>query len=66
MAGFTTLADHSRLCVAFPSKIGPGTTTLTNGREIHRVGVVAAVPLLPEVLDQAGLEFDRLPLYLRD
>ena len=24
VAGFTTLSEHSRLCVAFPAKIGPG------------------------------------------
>jgi len=64
VAGFTTLSEHSRLCVAFPSKIGPGTTMHTNGREIHRVGVVEAVPLLREVLDQAGLEFDEIDYFI--
>jgi 3-oxoacyl-[acyl-carrier-protein] synthase III len=64
LAGFTTLADHSRLCVAFPSKIGPGTTMHTNGREIHRVGVIEAVPLLREVLDQAELEFDQIDYFI--
>ena len=64
VAGFTTLSEHSRLCVAFPSKLGPGTTMHTNGREIHRVGVVEAVPLLREVLDQAGLEFDQIDYFI--
>ena len=64
VAGFTTLSEHSRLCVAFPSKLGPGTTMHTNGREIHRVGVVDAVPLLREVLDQAGLEFADIDYFI--
>ena len=38
IAGFTTLSEHSRLCVAFPSKVGPGTSMYTKGREIHRPG----------------------------
>ena len=36
VAGFTTLSEHSRLCVAFPAKIGPGVTMHTKAREIHR------------------------------
>jgi 3-oxoacyl-[acyl-carrier-protein] synthase III len=60
VAGFTTLSEHSRLCVAFPSKIGPGTTMHTNAREIHRAGIEDAVPMLREVLDQAGLEFEQI------
>jgi 3-oxoacyl-[acyl-carrier-protein] synthase-3 len=60
VAGFTTLSEHSRLCVAFPSKIGPGTTMHTNAREIHRAGIEDAVPMLREVLDQAGLQFDQI------
>jgi 3-oxoacyl-[acyl-carrier-protein] synthase III len=60
VAGFTTLSEHSRLCVAFPSKSGPGTTMHTNAREIHRAGIEDAVPMLREVLDQAGLRFDQI------
>lgn len=60
VAGFTTLSEHSRLCVAFPAKIGPGTTMHTNAREIHRVGIEDAVPMLREALDQAGLQFDEV------
>jgi 3-oxoacyl-[acyl-carrier-protein] synthase-3 len=60
VAGFTTLSEHSRLCVAFPSKLGPGTTMHTQAREIHRVGIENALPMLREVLDQAGLQFDQI------
>ena len=60
VAGFTTLSEHSRLCVAFPAKIGPGVTMHTNAREIHRVAIENSLPMLREVLDQAGLEFDQI------
>jgi 3-oxoacyl-[acyl-carrier-protein] synthase-3 len=60
VAGFTTLSEHSRLCVAFPSKVGPGTSMHTKAREIHQAGIEEAVPMLREVLDQAGLAFDEI------
>ena len=60
VAGFTTLSQHSRLCLASPAKIGPGVTMHTNAREIHRVGTAETVAMLREVLDQAGLEFDEI------
>ncbi len=60
VAGFTTLSEHSRLCVAFPATIGPGFTMHTNAREIHKVATEEAVPMLRELLDQAGLKFDEI------
>ena len=51
VAGFTTLSEHSRLCLAFPATIGPGTTMHTQAREIHRVATEEAVAMLREVLD---------------
>ena len=60
VAGFTTLSEHSRLCVAFPAKIGPGVTMHTNAREIHRVATEGAVPMLRKVLNEAGLKFDEI------
>ena len=60
VAGFTTLSEHSRLCVAFPSKVGPGTSMYTKGREIHQAATEDAVPMLRETLDQAGLQFDQI------
>ena len=60
VAGFTTLALHSRLCVAFPATIGPGSTMHTKAREIHQASTDEAVPLLREILDQAGLEFGEI------
>jgi 3-oxoacyl-[acyl-carrier-protein] synthase-3 len=58
VAGFTTLSRHSRLCVAFPATIGPGTTMHTQAREIHAAGIEEAVPRLREVLDAAGLSIN--------
>jgi 3-oxoacyl-[acyl-carrier-protein] synthase III len=60
VAGFTTLAEYSRLCLAFPSKIGRGETMYTDARAIHKYAIEAAPPLLREVLDEAGLEFDEI------
>jgi 3-oxoacyl-[acyl-carrier-protein] synthase III len=58
VAGFTALSEHGRLCVAFPATIGPGVTMHTDAREIHRVAIEGAAPMLREVLDQAGPKFD--------
>ena len=58
VAGFTTLSRYSRLCVAFPATIGPGTTMHTRAREIHAAGTEEAVPKLREVLNAAGLSID--------
>jgi len=64
VAAFTTVARHSRLCVAFPATIGPGTTMHTKAREIHQAGTDEAVPLLREVLDHAGLKFGEIDYLL--
>jgi 3-oxoacyl-[acyl-carrier-protein] synthase-3 len=60
VAGFTTLSEHSRLCVAFPAKAARGASMYTDARAIHKVAIEASVPLVREVLDQAGLEFDEI------
>ena len=61
VAGFTTLAEHSRLCLAFPAKIGRGASMYTDAREDpQEVAIEDTAPLLREVLDQAGLEFDEI------
>ena len=64
VAGFTTLSEHSRLCVAFPAKIGPGTTMHTDARVIHKVAIGASPALLREALDQAGLELDEIDYFI--
>jgi 3-oxoacyl-[acyl-carrier-protein] synthase III len=44
--GFTTLAEHSRLCLAFPSTVGPGAQMYTRSRTLHKVAIEDMVPLL--------------------
>lgn len=60
VAAFTTLAEHSRLCLATPSKLGPGATMQTEARTIHRVALRDAPPLLQEALASAGLSMGEI------
>ena len=64
VAGFTTLAEHSRLCLAFPAKTARGETMFTDARAIHKFAIEASPPLLREVLDQAGLGFDDIDYFI--
>lgn len=57
VAGFTTLSEHSRLCLGAPSKVGPGASMFTEARQIHKVAVSDSPPLLQEVLERSGLSF---------
>jgi 3-oxoacyl-[acyl-carrier-protein] synthase-3 len=54
---FTTLSEHSRLCVGGPAKVGPGGAMLTKARAIHRHAVEDSPPLLEDFLDQSGITF---------
>jgi 3-oxoacyl-[acyl-carrier-protein] synthase-3 len=60
LAGFTTLSEHSRLCVGFPAKVGPGATMFTKAQTLQKVAIEDAPPLLNQVLDDAGLDFDEI------
>jgi 3-oxoacyl-[acyl-carrier-protein] synthase-3 len=55
LAGFTTVADHSRLCLAYPKGGEPGARMFTDSRAIHRVAIADTPLLLHEVLDTAGI-----------
>ena len=57
VAGFTTLSEHSRLCLGFPSPVGPGATMHTKARTIHKVAIEDSPPLLKEALEASGLSF---------
>ena len=57
VAGFTTLSEHSRLCLGFPSRTGPGGTMHTDAPEIQRVALEDSPPLLGEALREGGLDF---------
>ena len=56
-AGFTTLAEHSRLCIGIPAKVGPGAAMFTKARTIHRVAIEDSPPLLADALEETGLSF---------
>ena len=54
LAGFTTLAEHSRLCLGLPARHRPGGLMFTRARKIHDVAMRDAPPLLEDVLALAG------------
>jgi len=54
--GFTTLAEHSRLCLAFPSTVGPGAQMYTKSRALHKVAIEDMAPLVAEVIGEAGID----------
>src|SRR5215831_1123483 len=54
--GFTTLAEHSRLCLAFPSTVGPGAQMYTKSRTLHKVAIDDMAPLVAEVIGEAGID----------
>lgn len=55
LAGFTTVADHSRLCLAYPKGHDPGARMFTNSRAIQRAAISDTPLLLEEVLETAGI-----------
>jgi 3-oxoacyl-[acyl-carrier-protein] synthase-3 len=58
--GFTTLAEHSRLCLAYPSTVGPGAQMYTRSRTLHKVAIEDMVPLLAEALKQADIDLAKI------
>jgi 3-oxoacyl-[acyl-carrier-protein] synthase-3 len=59
-AGFTTISEHSRLCLAYPSETEPGARMWTDSRAIHRMAMEDTPPLMTEVLDAVGLRLDEI------
>ena len=55
MVGFTTIAEHSRLCLAYPAAHEPGARMFTKARAIHAMAIKDTPILLQEALDLAGL-----------
>ncbi|NVN48326.1 3-oxoacyl-[acyl-carrier-protein] synthase III C-terminal domain-containing protein [Mycolicibacterium hippocampi] len=55
LAGFTTVADYSRLCLAYPKGNDPGARMFTDSRGIQRAAINATPYLLHEILDAAGI-----------
>ncbi|MCV7282612.1 3-oxoacyl-ACP synthase [Mycolicibacterium flavescens] len=58
LAGFTTLADYSRLCMGYPKGNQPGARMFTDARGIHRAAMAHTPFLLHEVLDELELRID--------
>ncbi|HLH58357.1 MAG TPA: 3-oxoacyl-[acyl-carrier-protein] synthase III C-terminal domain-containing protein, partial [Streptosporangiaceae bacterium] len=54
--GFTTLAEHSRLCLAFPSTVGPGAQMYTRSRTLQRVAIGDMALLAAEAIGEAGID----------
>jgi 3-Oxoacyl-[acyl-carrier-protein (ACP)] synthase III C terminal len=54
--GFTTLAEHSRLCLAFPSTVGPGAQMYTKSRTLQKVALEDLAPLVAELIGEAGID----------
>jgi len=60
--GFTTLAEHSRLCLAFPSSLGPGAQMYTKSRTLHKVAIQDMAPLVAETIGEAGIDLGDIDL----
>lgn len=54
LAGFTTLAGHSRLCVGLPAWHRPGAVMFTRARKIHEVAMTDGPALIGDVLAKTG------------
>jgi len=57
VAGFTTVADHSRLCLAYGVDGDPGARMFTRSRAIHKTAIADTPILVQEVLDSVGIAF---------
>jgi 3-oxoacyl-[acyl-carrier-protein] synthase-3 len=55
LAGFTTVAQYSRLCMAYPKGDEPAARMFTDARGIHQAAMSNTPVLLHEVLDAVGI-----------
>jgi 3-oxoacyl-[acyl-carrier-protein] synthase-3 len=60
LAGFTTIAEHSRLCIGLPALHQSGAVMFTRARKIHEVALAGGPHLLEEILEQAGLSLGQI------
>jgi len=60
LAGFTTLAEHSRLCLGLPAAHEPGAKMYTRARAIHDVAMADGPPLIEQILERAELGLDEI------
>jgi len=57
-AGFTTISEHSRLCLAYPARRDPGARMYTKSRALQAAAIADIPTVLQEVLDATGLRID--------
>ena len=57
-AGFTTISEHSRLCLAYPARHDPGALMFTKSRALQEAAIADALAVLREVLDSTSLEIE--------
>lgn len=55
-AGFTTISEHSRLCLGAPARHDPGARMFTKSQALQRAAIADVPTVLREVLDATGLE----------
>ncbi len=55
LAGFTTLAGYSRLCLAYPKGSDPGARMFTDSRGIQKAAILNTPLLLREVMETVGI-----------
>ena len=60
VAGFTTIAEHSRLCLAYPADHEPGARMFTRSQALQRAAIKDTPVLLQEALDAAGLDISQI------
>jgi 3-oxoacyl-[acyl-carrier-protein] synthase-3 len=56
--GFTTIAEHSRLCLAYPAKHDPGARMYTKSRALQAAAIEDVPIVLQEILDTTGLSIE--------
>ena len=54
-AGFTTISEHSRLCLGYPAKHDPGARMFTKSRALQKAAIADVPAVLHEVLESTGL-----------
>jgi 3-oxoacyl-[acyl-carrier-protein] synthase-3 len=64
LAGFTTLADHSRLCLGLPAWHRPGALMFTRARKIHEVAMREGPPLIEEILALGGVHLGEIDWFI--
>jgi 3-oxoacyl-[acyl-carrier-protein] synthase-3 len=64
LAGFTTLAEHSRLCLGLPATHQPGAKMFTRAREIHDVAMAEGPILIEQILDRLGIGLDDVDWFI--